>query len=299
MAADSDSTATLDRSRPAATKVARRTPAGHWTAAFRAILRRDAIELAQNLWQVIGNLIVPTVLLLVASAGFSGSFGRALGEPYDTYVTFAEYLVPGLAGLVLLFAVTRSVLALVNEPGAASMRLLSATPLPRWFLVFGKLASVSLLAAVQAALFIAISPVAGTNVDVIGWLLAVPATFAAALMIAAVVLALAVFVPKLRVLSSSLMFVVLPGFFVSSALYPLWKFTDYGADLLRIVALSNPFTHAIELIRFASERHLELVSLAVVVGIGIAGFAATVAGANSRRGPMVWGRRQSWATTPG
>ena len=85
--------------------------------AFGAIVIRDVVELLRQYGVVIGNLVAPFVFLLVASAGFSDAFGRALGVPYDTYVTFAEYLTPGLACLVLFLATSRSMLALRWRPG--------------------------------------------------------------------------------------------------------------------------------------------------------------------------------------
>jgi ABC-2 type transport system permease protein len=45
-------------------------------------------------------------------------------------------------------------------------------------------------------------------------------------------------------------FVIFPMFFLSSALYPLWKMAE-ASDLLRDLCAANPFTHAVELIRFA------------------------------------------------
>ena len=45
-------------------------------------------------------------------------------------------------------------------------------------------------------------------------------------------------------------FVIFPMFFASSALYPLWRVRE-GSPLLYYVCRFNPFTHAVELIRFA------------------------------------------------
>ena len=44
-------------------------------------------------------------------------------------------------------------------------------------------------------------------------------------------------------------FVIFPMFFLSSALYPLWKMAE-SSELLHDVCAVNPFTHAVELIRF-------------------------------------------------
>jgi ABC-2 type transport system permease protein len=265
--------------------------------ALRAILGRDIGDFLRDPGAPIANLVVPTILLLAASAGFSDAFGRALIEPYDTYVTFAEYSVPGLVGLVILLAVARSTLAMTREPGAASMRFLMAAPLPRWFVIFGRLLAAAVLATFQAALFVVIARIAGVYVDLVGWLAALPAAILSALALAAMMLALVVFLRSVRRLSAAMMFVALPVFFLSSALYPLWKFTDYGAEYLTVIATANPFTHVVELVRFASERHLDPVALAVVAGAGMVAFAAALIGADPRWGRMVWGRRRRWAET--
>ncbi len=46
-------------------------------------------------------------------------------------------------------------------------------------------------------------------------------------------------------------FVIFPMFFASSALYPLWRVKEASLWLWYACEL-NPFTHAVELIRFAS-----------------------------------------------
>jgi ABC-2 type transport system permease protein len=45
-------------------------------------------------------------------------------------------------------------------------------------------------------------------------------------------------------------FVIFPMFFASSALYPLWRLKEANDTLYQIASI-NPFTHAVELIRFA------------------------------------------------
>jgi ABC-2 type transport system permease protein len=60
-------------------------------------------------------------------------------------------------------------------------------------------------------------------------------------------------------------FVIFPMFFASSALYPLWRVQE-GSPMLYYVCQLNPFTHAVELIRFALYGQMNWVSLAVVGG---------------------------------
>jgi ABC-2 type transport system permease protein len=56
-----------------------------------------------------------------------------------------------------------------------------------------------------------------------------------------------------------------PMFFASSALYPLWRVKE-GSPLLYYVCELNPFTHAVELARFALYCQINWISLAVVAG---------------------------------
>ena len=63
-------------------------------------------------------------------------------------------------------------------------------------------------------------------------------------------------------------FVIFPMFFASSALYPLWRVQE-ASPLLYYICQFNPFTHAVELIRFALYGEINWLSLAVVSGCSI------------------------------
>src|SRR5690242_3307229 len=58
--------------------------------------------------------------------------------------------------------------------------------------------------------------------------------------------------------------VIFPMFFASSALYPLWHVKEASLLLYEICEI-NPFTHAVELIRFALYGQLESTSAIVFV----------------------------------
>jgi ABC-2 type transport system permease protein len=60
-------------------------------------------------------------------------------------------------------------------------------------------------------------------------------------------------------------FVIFPMFFLSSALYPLWKIKDSSLLLFNISSF-NPFTYIVEAIRFSLYGKFEL-ELFVILGI--------------------------------
>jgi ABC-2 type transport system permease protein len=75
-------------------------------------------------------------------------------------------------------------------------------------------------------------------------------------------------------------------FFFSSALYPLWKLREGGSELLYYVSMVNPFTHAVEMIRFALYGMFAPVATAVVVGATVVFFLLAVHGYDPQRGML-------------
>jgi ABC-2 type transport system permease protein len=83
-------------------------------------------------------------------------------------------------------------------------------------------------------------------------------------------------------------FVIFPMFFASSALYPLWRIKESSPLLYEICRL-NPFTHAVELIRFALYGQLDLASLGIVLAFTVLFLAAAIYAYNPSKG--IIGRR--------
>jgi ABC-2 type transport system permease protein len=95
---------------------------------------------------------------------------------------------------------------------------------------------------------------------------------------------LSVHIKQLENFAGAMNFVMFPMFFFSSALYPLWKLQQSGSEWVYYVALANPFTYAVELIRFALYGQFELVSATVVTGATVLFFLLAVLGYNPQRG---------------
>ena len=97
-------------------------------------------------------------------------------------------------------------------------------------------------------------------------------------------LLLSVHIKQLENFAGAMNFVMFPMFFFSSALYPLWKLREGGSELLYYTALANPFTHAVELIRFALYGEIEPIAAAVVGACTVLFFLLAVLGYNPQRG---------------
>ena len=225
----------------------------HALQALRAIVLRELVKFGQQTGRLVSALVRPLLWLAVFAAGFRNVFGVAIVEPYDTYIPYDVYIAPGLIGMVLLFNGMQSSLAMVYDREMGLMWLLLTAPLPRWWLLLCKLLATALLSMGQALAFVAVAALIGTVLPLTGWaaLHGLLAMLAAALMLAALGLLLSVYIKQLENFAGTMNFVIFPMYFLSTALYPLWKLEESGASWVWWAARINPFTHAVEWIRFA------------------------------------------------
>jgi len=97
---------------------------------------------------------------------------------------------------------------------------------------------------------------------------------------------LSVYIKQVENFAGAMNFVMFPMFFFSSALYPLWKLREGGSEFIYWVSLINPFTHSVELIRFALYGLFEPVAAAVVTGSTVLFFLLAVQGYDPQRGML-------------
>lgn len=258
----------------------------HALRALRAIVVRELLKFSMQYGRLISALVRPLLWLAVFAAGFRTVFGVSIVPPYDTYVPYDVYIAPGLIGMVLLFSGMQSSLAMVYDREMGLMRLLLTAPLPRPWLLFAKLTATAMLSLAQALAFVAIAWVLGTELPLFGTtaLHALVAMLGAALMLGALGLLLSVHIKQLENFAGAMNFVIFPMYFISSALYPLWKLQESGAQWVYYLAVVNPFTYAVEWIRFALYGKDPGWAPAIVLGCGTVCFLLACWGYDPQRG---------------
>ncbi len=221
-----------------------------WLVALRAIVLREAMRFINQRSRFVAALVRPLVWLVVFAAGFRAALGLSIIPPYQTYITYEVYIVPGLCGMIQLFNGMQSSLSLVYDREMGSMRLLLTSPLPRWWLLFSKLLAGVAVSILQVYVFLAIAAAFGISMPWSGYLYVFPALVISGLMLGALGLLISSTIRQLENFAGVMNFVIFPMFFMSTALYPLWRMAE-SSVLLRDICAVNPFTHAVELIRFA------------------------------------------------
>jgi ABC-2 type transport system permease protein len=252
---------------------------------FLGVVYRELLRFVHQRGRFVAALVRPLIWLIVFAAGFRMALGVAITPPYQTYILYEVYIVPGLVGMVQLFNGMQSSLSMVYDREMGSMRVLLVSPLPRWFLLVSKLVAGTLVSIVQAYAFLAIAYLYGVRIPTWGYVAVLPALFLTGLMLGSLGLLLSSLIRQLENFAGVMNFVIFPMFFISSALYPLWRIRE-ASPLLADLALLNPFTHAVEMIRFALYQQLNLDAALITAATTAVLLTLAILGYNPARGMM-------------
>ncbi|MFO1417397.1 MAG: ABC transporter permease [Methylotetracoccus sp.] len=222
----------------------------HYIRAFRGIMVRELYRFVRQRDRFFSALVRPLVWLFVFAAGFRSTLGMGITPPYETYILYEVYIAPGLLGMIQLFNGMQNSLSMVYDREMGSMKTLLISPLPRSFLLTSKLMAGVVVSILQAYTFLLVAWFYGIEAPLRGYVTVLPALVLSGLMLGALGLLLSSLIRQLENFAGVMNFVIFPMFFMSTALYPLWKLQESSVLLTRLAEL-NPFSQAVELIRFA------------------------------------------------
>lgn len=247
------------------------------------IIRREALRFLNQRGRFVAALVRPLVWLMIFATGFRFVLGVSIIPPYETYVSYEDYIAPGLIGMIQLFQAMQSSLSMVYDREMGSMRTLMVSPLPRWYLLIAKLLASVIVSVLQVYVFLAIAYFWGIEVPWQGYITVLPALILSGMMLGALGLLLSSAIRQLENFAGVMNFVIFPMFFASSALYPLWRIQEASLALY-YVCQANPFTHAVELVRFALYGKLNPESAMIVIATLLAFMTLAIYGYDPARG---------------
>ena len=232
---------------------------------LKGIVWREGLRFLHQRERFVAALVRPLVWLFIFAAGFRQVLGVSIIPPYETYVLYEVYITPGLILLIQIFNGMLSSLSMIYDREMGNMRTLLVSPLPRWFLLSSKLIAGMAVSLPQVYTFLAIAWFWEIEAPLLGYLAVLPALVLTGLMLGALGMLMSLTSKQLENFAGAMNFVIFPMFFASSALYPLWRVRE-ASPLLYYICEFNPFTHAVELVRFALYCQINWLSLAVVGG---------------------------------
>jgi ABC-2 type transport system permease protein len=128
-----------------------------WLAVW-TLAARELVRFFRQRTRVVGALGQPVIFWILFGAGLSGSFRPPAWASAD--LSYQAYFFPGVTVLILMFTAIFSTISIIEDRREGFLQGVLVAPIPRWSLVLGKLAGGTVLAALQAGLFLLLGWVA-------------------------------------------------------------------------------------------------------------------------------------------
>ncbi len=245
---------------------------------MQGIVYKELIRFLKQKSRFFSALVRPLLWLFIFSVGFRTALGLAITPPYETYITYETYIVPGLVGMVLLFNGMQSSLTMIFDREMGSMKILLTSYINRNYLLFCKMFATSVVSTIQAITFLIVAKLYGVDIENVAILITIPIIMISSIILNAFALFISSVIKQLENFATVMNFVIFPMFFLSSALYPLWKIKDSSIFLFNLSSC-NPFTYIVEAIRFSLYMKFDLqvflilaISLAISLIMAFLGF---------------------------
>ena len=232
---------------------------------MKGIVYKELIRFLKQKSRFFSALVRPLLWLFIFSVGFKTALGLAIIPPYETYITYETYIVPGLVGMVLLFNGMQSSLTMIFDREMGSMKILLTSYINRNYLLFCKMFATAIVSTLQAITFLIVAILYGVDISYIAIILTIPIIIVSSIILNAFALFISSVIKQLENFATVMNFVIFPMFFLSSALYPLWKIKDSSLLLFNISSY-NPFTYIVEAVRFSLYGKFEL-EIFLILGI--------------------------------
>ena len=213
--------------------------------------------------RILGTLGQPILLLLALGYGIGAIYKRAGQGDY------LQFLVPGIiTQTVLLSGIFWGVIILMDKRFGFLSELL-VTPVPRSKILLGSALGGATISIMQGVLVFIISLALGFRPH--DWLLVLPALGVLTLMclaLASLGAGIASLVEDFQGFQGINNLLVMPLFFLSSALYPL----DHVPTVLRLISTYNPVSYMVDALRFllTNQSHFGFSTDLMVIALSLA-----------------------------
>ena len=212
----------------------------HWRPVY-AVLEREVVRMFRQRTRLVSAMVRPLIWLFVIGAGFGAVLQQAGG------VSYQQFLVPGVLGMTMLFGAMLAALTMVYDKESGVMRMLIVAPFPHYWIVVAKMLAAALAAILQAVLLLILLAVLGYLDSQVRFGVLVLGLVTTSAACAGIGMLVAAFTRTLDNFAAIMNFVIFPVFFLSGSLYPV----SHLPKALKAVALVNPYTYGVDLLKHA------------------------------------------------
>ena len=132
-----------------------------WSGAG-ALASRELTRFFRQRTRIVGAIGQPIIFWVLFGAGLRSSFQPpSWAADLEQPLTYQEYFFPGIAVLIVMFTAIFSTISIIEDRREGFLQGVLAAPVPRSVIVVGKIVGGTLLAVIQAGLFLLIGPLLG------------------------------------------------------------------------------------------------------------------------------------------
>jgi ABC-2 type transport system permease protein len=221
----------------------------HDMRAVSIVWRRELIRFRSDRLRAITSLVQPILFLFVLGTGLS-----TLAHGLPSGVDFKTFIYPGVLAMSVLFTAIFSAASIVWDREFGFLAEMLVAPVRRWTIVVGKCLGGATVATFQGIIFLALAGFAHVPYNPVLLLTLIGELLLLSFTLTAFGVMMAARVKQIQAFMALTQMVVMPLFFLSGALYPL-----YGLPLwLTVLTRLDPLTYIVAPMRHAVFSHLSI-----------------------------------------
>jgi ABC-2 type transport system permease protein len=213
----------------------------HELTAIYFMWKRELIRFYRSKSRIAGSLGMPFFFLAILGTGLNG----ALNMP-GLQGNYLEFIAPGILAMVLLFGSIFAGIIVIMDRQFGFLKETLVAPVSRTSLVIGKALGGASTAVIQGVLMLVIALLLGVQINLAGLPLAIALMLFISTAFVALGIAIASRMEDMHGFQLVSNFLVMPMFFLSGALFPLFS----APKIVQYVSMVNPLTYAVESLRF-------------------------------------------------
>ncbi|PZN06213.1 MAG: ABC transporter [Bacillota bacterium] len=218
---------------------------GEYVHAAYTIWLREIWRFARERERIVGMIAQPLLYLLVIGRGIASTMGIRGAPAGLDYVTF---MYPGILGMSILFTSVFSAVSVIWDREFGFLKEVLVAPVPRGAVALGKALGGATVTTLQAAILLALAPLAGIPLTAAAVAQMLGLAFLLALALTSFGLAVASRMASMQGFQAVMNFLIMPLFFLSGAMFPL---TDQVPTWMRVLMHLDPLTYGVDALRHA------------------------------------------------
>jgi ABC-2 type transport system permease protein len=202
---------------------------------------REFITFMREKFRIIAMIGQPLLYLLILGKGITAGM-RLNGAPDVDYISF---MYPGIIGMSILFTSMFSAISIIWDREFGFLKEVMVAPVPRWAVALGKSLGGATIAMIQAALLIAMAPLAHISLSVLVIVEMLVLSFLISFAITSFFVAVASRMQSMQSFQVVMNFVVMPIYFLSGAMFPMGTAPTWMKSMMVL----NPLTYGVDAFR--------------------------------------------------